>query len=256
MISIQAKKSLGQHFLVDLNIANNIVNSLNIDDSFLLLEIGPGTGVLTKLLATRYTNFYVIEIDRRMTELLEEMLPELKEKIILNNVIRYDLSQFNTSSICIIGNLPYNLSSQIFFKVLENRSIVQQAVFMIQKEVAERIASKKGNKTYGILSILLQAFYNIEYLFTVNETSFIPQPRVKSAVIRLTRNENIRLHCDEILFFKVVKVSFNQRRKMLNNSLKPLLNNSKIDDSIMLKRPEQLSVDEFVYLTNLVEKLV
>jgi 16S rRNA (adenine1518-N6/adenine1519-N6)-dimethyltransferase len=253
MSSVKAKKSLGQHFLNDQNIANKIVNSLESDDSSVMLEIGPGTGVLTKLLVNIHKNFFAIDIDKRMTELLAEILPDFKENIIHANVISYDFKKFNSSSVSVIGNLPYFLSSQIFFKVLENRDIVKQAVFMIQKEVAERIASKKGSKVYGILSVLLQAFYNIELLFIVNETSFVPPPKVKSAVIKLTRNERKDLGCDEILFFKVVKVSFNQRRKMLSNSLKSLLNNMKINDVIMNKRPEQLSVDEFVYLTNLVE---
>jgi 16S rRNA (adenine1518-N6/adenine1519-N6)-dimethyltransferase len=253
MSSIHVKKSLGQHFLNDLNIANKIVNSLDIDNSSFIIEIGPGTGVLTKILSGIYKNFYCIDIDKKMIELLMEILPGIKENIIHDNIIRYDLKKISTSTISLIGNLPYYISSQIFFKVLENRDIVKQAVFMIQKEVAERITSKSGNRVYGILSVLLQAFYNTEYLFTVNENSFVPPPKVKSGIIRLRRNETLKLDCDEDLFFNVVKTSFNQRRKMLSNSLKPILHDKKINDKIMNKRPEHLNVEEFVYLTNLIK---
>lgn len=254
MAYIQTKKSLGQHLLKDNNIATKIVESLNVNNNDLVIEIGAGTGVLTNLLCKIYNNLYVVEIDIRMVNILIETLPELKEKLIHESIINYDLKQLNNNSISLIGNLPYNISSQIFFKLIENKDIINTAVFMIQKEVAERIASKHGNKTYGILSVLLQAYYNTEYLFTVNESAFIPPPNVKSAVIRLTRNKVYKLDCDEKLFLKVVKTSFNQRRKMISNSLKSMLNLNKIDDDIMNKRPEQLSVEQFVYLTNLVEK--
>jgi len=256
MSYIKAKKSLGQHFLTDNNIACKIVDSLTIEKTSVLLEIGPGTGVLTKILTNKYDNLYVIEVDTRMIEHLNETIPELRDKIIHGSIIDYDLKQLKSNSVSLIGNLPYNISSQVFFKVLENKDIVNHTVFMIQKEVAERIASKEGNKVYGILSVLLQAYYKIEYLFTVGESSFAPPPKVKSSVIRLTRNSVNHLNCNEELFFKVIKTSFNQRRKMLNNSLKPILHENKINNPIMNKRPEQLTVEQFVYLTNLVEESI
>lgn len=259
---VTPKKHLGQHFLKDQNIARKIVDSLSADTST-IIEIGPGTGVLTKFLFEKKDRKVVlIEIDRESHEFLISHYPDHKENIILADFLKTDiLTLMNISAInveshlSIIGNFPYNISSQIFFKVLDLKDFVSEVVCMIQKEVAERISAKNGSKTYGILSVLLQAYYNIEYLFTVNENVFNPPPKVKSAVIRLKRNQNIHLECDEELFLKVVKTSFNQRRKTLSNSLKPLMNGLKIENPILQKRPEQLSVEEFVALTNLVSEI-
>lgn len=248
---VRAKKSLGQHFLKDENIARMIVESLKpVTET--VVEIGAGTGVLTKyLIADKRFTTTVVEIDRESIAYLRNTFPALRD-IVADDFLQTDLSRFGTFSI--IGNLPYNISSQIFFCTLEHRDSIPQVVCMIQKEVAERISSKEGCKAYGILSVLLQAFYDIEYLFTVHEHVFAPPPKVKSAVIRLTRNARKALDCDEKLFFRVVKTGFNQRRKTLRNSLKPLLGDKKIDDPIMDKRPEQLNVEAFMELTGLVEK--
>ncbi|MBI5219606.1 MAG: 16S rRNA (adenine(1518)-N(6)/adenine(1519)-N(6))-dimethyltransferase RsmA [Bacteroidia bacterium] len=255
MTFIRTKKHLGQHFLKDRNIAEKIVRSLQLCNIRDVLEVGPGMGILTRsLLKNEKINLLLIEIDKESVDYLNDNFPTLKGKIIHKDFLEEDLqNQFN-SKIAIIGNFPYNISSQIFFKILENKNIVWEAVGMVQKEVAERICARPGNKTYGILSVFLQAYYKIEYLFTVNETVFIPPPNVKSAVIRLTRNGTSTLECNELLFFQVVKTSFNQRRKMLRNSLKSLLNETAATDGIFDKRPEQLSVDEFVYLTNLISR--
>ena len=246
---VRAKKNLGQHFLKDPNIARKIVSSLTTGN-IKVLEIGPGMGVLTKfLLEKEDIDLRVIEIDKESIEYLNENFPALKGKIFEGDFLKTDLSEWFSTSSAIIGNFPYNISSQIFFKVLDNRNAVSEVVGMIQKEVAERIAANPGNKTYGILSVLLQAFYKIEYLFTVPEHVFAPPPRVKSAVIRLTRNNTMHLDCDEALFFKVVKTTFNQRRKTIHNSIKPL-NPPKSECEFLGKRPEQLSVTDFVKLTN------
>ena len=251
---VKAKKYLGQHFLKDKNIAQKIVDSLVNKEVKKVLEIGPGMGVLTQfLLKNNNYETYVIEIDDESVEYLKNEFPELKTRIISEDFLKFDIQKFSSAQFSIIGNFPYNISSQIFFKVIENRDAVVEVVGMLQKEVALRLAANPGNKTYGILSVLLQAYYDIEYLFTVNENVFSPPPKVKSAVIRMTRNSVKQINCNEGLFFRVIKTSFNQRRKTLNNSLKPILQNIKINDEIMLKRPEQLSVDNFIKLTNLVE---
>ena len=251
---VKAKKYLGQHFLKDNNIAKKIVDSLVNKEVKKVLEIGPGMGVLTQfLLKDDNYETYVIEIDDESVEYLKNKFPELKTRIISEDFLKFDIQKFSSAQFSIIGNFPYNISSQIFFKVIENRDAVVEVVGMLQKEVALRLAANPGNKTYGILSVLLQAYYDIEYLFTVNENVFSPPPKVKSAVIRMTRNSVKQLNCNENLFFRVIKTSFNQRRKTLNNSLKPILKKVKINDEIMLKRPEQLSVDNFIKLTNLVE---
>lgn len=254
---VKPKKYLGQHFLKDENIARKIVESLRANNP-IIVEIGPGTGVLTKyLFEKKDKNVFLIEIDIESYDFLIAQFPQYKANIINSDFLKIDvLSLINSlESNCkfsIIGNFPYNISSQIFFKVLDLKNQVDEVVCMIQKEVAERVSAKNGSKTYGILSVLLQAYYDIEYLFTVNETVFNPPPKVKSAVIRLTRNKNATLDCDDDLFKKVVKTSFNQRRKTLSNSLKSIMNGVKIDDDILKKRPEQLSVSEFVVLTNLI----
>ncbi len=255
MNSVRPKKNLGQHFLTDENIAQKIVRSLN-DKNGNLIEIGAGTGVLSKHFVQKQ-NFIIFEIDNESVEYLTINFPEFKNKIIDKDFLRYDiLSVFKNQKFNIIGNFPYNISSQIFFKILDNRNSVGEIVCMIQKEVALRIAEKPGSKTYGILSVLLQAFYDIDYLFTVNETVFYPPPKVKSAVIRLTRNNVEKLNCNENLFLKIVKTAFNQRRKMLRVSLKSIVDISKINSELLTKRPEQLSVNYFVELTNLCEKVL
>jgi len=248
---VRPKKRLGQHFLTDLNIAKKIADSLN--DRVNVIEVGPGTGVLTEyFIHDKSINFKAIETDNEAYEFLQEKYSEYNEKLVLADFLKYDISSLFDNNYSIVGNFPYNISSQIFFKVLDNKNRITEVVGMIQKEVAERIASREGNKTYGILSVFLQAYYNIEYLFTVNENVFNPPPKVKSAVIRLTRNNVEKLDCDEKLFTQIVKISFNQRRKMLRGSLKQFTNHINVADyGIFTQRPEQLSVAEFVELTNI-----
>jgi 16S rRNA (adenine1518-N6/adenine1519-N6)-dimethyltransferase len=254
MTYVKAKKSLGQHFLKDQNIARKIVSSLKAEDTADVLEIGPGMGVLTRyLIENGQYKTRVVEIDHESIAYLRQHYPGLEGNIIAGDFLELDISGLFKDKFAIIGNFPYNISSQIFFKVLECRNQVTEVVGMVQKEVAERIAARPGSKTYGILSVLLQAFYRIEYLFTVSEHVFAPPPKVKSAVIRFTRNSTISLGCNEKLFFTVVKTAFNQRRKTLHNSLKPLMKIA-VPHEIMQKRPEQLGVNEFIELTNLVER--
>lgn len=253
MTYVKAKKSLGQHFLKDLNIAQKIVNSLKANGITDVLEIGPGMGVLTKYLLQRNEfNTHVIEIDGESIEYLKENYPDLKERITAGDFLAMDLHERFNRPFAIIGNFPYNISSQIFFKILENRNQITEVVGMVQKEVAERIAEPPGSKTYGILSVFLQAFYRIEYLFTVPPQVFAPPPKVKSAVIRLMRNDVKDLGCNEKLFFTVVKTAFNQRRKTMHNSLKPLVHGSE-QNEILQKRPEQIGVSAFIELTNWIE---
>jgi 16S rRNA (adenine1518-N6/adenine1519-N6)-dimethyltransferase len=251
---VRAKKFLGQHFLNDQSIAQRIVDSLQPEDHANVLEIGPGTGVLTKFLVQQKTiNLKVIEIDWDSVAHLKKHFPSLA--VIEGDFLALDLNQMFGDKFSIIGNFPYNISSQIFFKVLEQRDLVSQVVCMLQKEVADRIAEPPGSKTYGILSVLLQAFYDIEYLFKVPPGVFIPPPKVMSAVIRLKRNSRTSLACDEALFFKVVKQGFNNRRKTLRNALKSLnLAPEFLTQPIFDQRAERLSVEEFVYITQLVEK--
>nr|WP_320118146.1 16S rRNA (adenine(1518)-N(6)/adenine(1519)-N(6))-dimethyltransferase RsmA [uncultured Marinifilum sp.] len=254
---VRAKKNLGQHFLKDLNIAKKIVAGLEAKEVSKVLEIGPGMGVLTQyLLENNEFETHVVEIDTESVAYLKENYPELSERIIGEDFLKYDLSALFLEPFAVIGNFPYNISSQIFFKVLEHRDQIPEVVGMIQKEVAERMSATPGNKTFGILSVLMQAFYDIEYLFTVSEKVFDPPPKVKSAVIRMKRNTTASLECDEKLFFRVVKAGFNQRRKTLRNSLKVVLGEHKLDDPIMSQRPEQLSVQEFVYLTLKIQELL
>lgn len=251
---VRPKKFLGQHFLNDQNIARQIVEALTIKAESNVLEIGPGTGVLTRyLIAKENINLKVIEIDWDSVAHLKKHYPGLE--VIEGDFLELDLRTICKEPFSIIGNFPYNISSQIFFKVLEQRELVDQVVCMLQKEVADRIASPPGNKTYGILSVLLQAFYNIEFLFKVSAGVFIPPPKVMSAVIRLERNARHRLDCDETLFFKVVKQGFNNRRKTLRNALKNLnLATEFTALPIFNQRAEQLTVDEFVYITQLMER--
>lgn len=253
MQRVTAKKGLGQHFLNDKNIARKIVDSILPENYSTLIEIGPGTGVLTQYLL-EYNNFKAIELDKESIEFLNKAYPEHVNKIIFADFLKHPIDQY-PKPIAIIGNFPYYISSQILFKVLEHRSSVDQVVCMIQKEVAERIAAKHGNKTYGIMSVLLQAYYHIEYLFTVHENCFSPAPKVKSAVIRLKRNSTEELKCKPDLFFKVVKSTFNQRRKIIRNSLQRFFVHLPEGHEMLLKRPEQLTVEQFVELTNLVDNM-
>jgi len=250
-MSVKAKKHLGQHFLKDENIAKKIADSLSEKGYDTVLEIGPGMGVLTKyLLQNNYTT-YVIEIDKESVEYLQVHYLNLTDRIISENVLKINLIDFfQDKSIAIIGNFPYNISTQIIFKTLENKHQIPELCGMFQKEVAQRITQKEGSKIYGILSVLTQAFYDTEYLFTVPPTVFDPPPKVDSGVIRLIRKKDYTLPVDEQLFYKVVKTAFNQRRKTLRNSLKSFNLSDKLrEDAIFAERPEQLSVQEFINLT-------
>ena len=251
---VRAKKSLGQHFLKDQKIAERIVDSLDISLAGSVLEIGPGTGVLTQYLVNiENIEFKAAEIDTESIEYLQKNFPQIGENLLEGDFLKMDLDKVFRTKFSVIGNFPYNISSQIFFKLIDHKDQVPQIVCMLQKEVAERLASPPGNKSYGILSVLLQAWYDIDYLFTVEPGSFIPPPKVKSAVISLKRNSRLSLGCDEVLFRKVVKASFNQRRKAVRNSVKQMLEGRTPPDSYLFgMRPEQLSVEEFVELTNLI----
>lgn len=255
---VRPKKALGQHFLNDQNTANKIVDSLAVSHSTTVsvLEIGPGMGVLTRLLnALDNIDLRLIEIDRESVAYLKRNLLVEEGNIIEGDFLKTDLSKIFKGHFSIIGNFPYNISSQILFKVLEHRHQVDQVVCMLQKEVAERIASKHGSKVYGILSVLLQAYYHIEYLFKVSPGVFTPPPKVMSAVIRLVRNERKQLACDEKLFVLVVKQGFNNRRKTLRNALKNLNLTGEVSSLPLLdKRAEQLAVEDFVHLTRLIEE--
>ena len=252
---VRPKKHLGQHFLKDKNIAARIVDSLILSSEIdQVIEIGPGTGVLTEFLTQKPIDLKLVEIDRESIPYLKDHFPALTGKIIEADFLKLNLEDVFDGNIQIIGNFPYNISSQIFFKVLEHRNRVNQVVCMLQKEVADRIAEKPGSKTYGILSVLLQAYYDIDYLFKVPPGVFFPPPKVMSAVIRLTRNSRLRLECDEVLFKVVVKQAFQNRRKTLRNSLKVLnLPASLLTHSLLDKRAEQLAVEQFVFLTQQLE---
>lgn len=248
---VKPKKNLGQHFLKDQNIARKIVDNLGATASD-VLEVGPGMGVLTQYLLQRpELKVHVVEIDRESVRYLHHNFPKLSKNIYSEDFLKFNIASFFSGNFSIIGNFPYNISSQIFFRVLEFHQRIPEVVGMVQKEVAERISAGPGSKTYGILSVLLQAFYDIEYLFTVSEQVFVPPPKVKSAVIRLVHNQVSELACNETLFFKVVKTAFNQRRKMLRNSLKGICES--IPPEFAEKRPEQLSVADFVKLTSTIE---
>lgn len=281
-MEVRAKKALGQHFLTDRAIAKSIVEALAFEGTEVkdgkdnpekacephrgdksnnqVLEIGPGMGVLTQYLLVRSEiDLKAVEIDGESVDYLLKHFPALDGKLVLADFLKTDFDNFFKGSFDIIGNLPYNISSQIFFRILDNKDRIPQVVCMIQKEVAERIAEKPGTKTYGILSVLLQAWYDIEYLFTVGQGSFVPPPKVKSAVIRLRRNGRIDLGCDEKMFKTVIKTAFNQRRKTLRNSLKPLLKDRTAlatvvaSDPIFELRPERLGVEDFVRLTQMLQ---
>ncbi len=291
---VKAKKALGQHFLKNYEIAAQIVEALRLPETTVIeknagkleidpgkpsdleiglvktnvLEVGPGTGVLTQfLIKNPQIDLKLVEIDNESVEYLNIHYPQLSDSLIEGDFLQMDLDAIFKEDFMVIGNFPYNISSQIFFKVLEYKDKVPQIVGMLQKEVAERLASPPGKKHYGILSVLLQAWYDIEYLFTVEPNSFFPPPKVQSAVIRVTRNSRTELGCDEALFKKIIKATFNQRRKTIRNSIKPMIStlyNNTIEagsliipeSPLLAKRPEQLSVEEFVQLTLLVEEMM
>ena len=271
-MEVRAKKALGQHFLTDQSIAKSIVAALQPlsadvenGEQMKVLEIGPGMGVLSQhLLERKDIDLKMIEIDSESVEYLERHFPEARGRVIYGDFLKLDIDSILPGEFHVIGNFPYNISSQIFFRILDYRNRIPQTVCMIQKEVAERIAEKPGSKTYGILSVLLQAWYDIEYLFTVGSGAFAPPPKVQSAVIRLKRNSRTSLDCDENAFKNIVKTAFGQRRKTLRNSLKPVIAAkasregwddaqlaSFVSDSIFELRPERLGVEDFVKLTNM-----
>ena len=261
MKQVRPKKNLGQHFLTDLNIAKAIADTVDACPDLPVLEVGPGMGVMTQYLVEKPRPFKVVEIDRESVAYLQEHFPRLSNNIIGGDFLRMDLREvFDGQQFVLTGNYPYDISSQIFFKMLDNKDLIPCCTGMIQHEVALRMASQPGNKQYGILSVLIQAWYHVEYLFTVEPGVFNPPPKVQSAVIRMTRNEVTDLGCDERLFRRVVKTVFNQRRKMLRVSLRQLFSGDKnasahfFENPIMTRRPEQLSIQEFVELTNMVEK--
>ena len=259
MKQVRPKKNLGQHFLTDLNVAKAIADTVDACPEIPVLEVGPGMGVLTQYLTQKERPVKVVEIDRESVEYLNEAYPMLRDNILGEDFLRMDLSKiFEGRQFVLTGNYPYDISSQICFKMLDNRDLIPCCTGMIQREVALRMASQPGNKQYGILSVLIQAWYDVEYLFTVDEHVFNPPPKVKSAVIRMMRNSVEKLGCDEALFKRVVKTVFNQRRKMLRVSLRQIFGGLDSKDSffaneIMTKRPEQLTIEQFVDLTNLVD---
>ena len=257
---VKPKKNLGQHFLTDLSIAKRIADTVDACPEIPVLEIGPGMGVLTQYLVEKPRVVKAVEIDAESVAYLYERFPKLHENILGEDFLQMDLTQiFDGKQFVLTGNYPYDISSQIFFKMLDYKDLIPCCTGMIQREVALRMASAPGSKAYGILSVLIQAWYDVEYLFTVDENVFNPPPKVKSAVIRMTRNDVTDIGCDEQLFKRVVKTVFNQRRKMLRVSLRQIFNNGKPTDGfyeqdIMTKRPEQLSIPQFVELTNMVEE--
>ncbi len=257
---VKPKKNLGQHFLTDLSIAKRIADTVDACPEIPILEIGPGMGVLTQYLVEKPRVVKAVEIDAESVAYLYERFPKLHENILGEDFLQMDLTQiFDGKQFVLTGNYPYDISSQIFFKMLDYKDLIPCCTGMIQREVALRMAAAPGSKAYGILSVLIQAWYDVEYLFTVDENVFNPPPKVKSAVIRMTRNDVTDIGCDEQLFKRVVKTVFNQRRKMLRVSLRQIFNNGKPTDGfyeqdIMTKRPEQLSIPQFVELTNMVEE--
>ncbi len=254
---VKPKKFLGQHFLKDLKVAQDIADTVDACPDLPVLEVGPGMGVLTQYLLPKQRPLKVVELDFESVAYLREAFPQLEEGIIEDDFLKMNLTRlFDGQPFVLTGNYPYNISSQIFFKMLDNKDLIPCCTGMIQKEVAERMAAGPGSKTYGILSVLMQAWYKVEYLFTVHEHVFNPPPKVKSAVIRMTRNDTTELGCNETLFKQVVKTTFNQRRKTLRNSIKPILGKdcSLTQDALFDKRPEQLSVQQFIDLTNMVEE--
>ena len=252
MKQVKPKKFLGQHFLKDLSIAKAIADTVDKCPSLPILEVGPGMGVLTQFLITKERTVDVVEIDFESVAYLRTHYPEMEEHIIEDDFLKMNLDHlFDGNPFVLTGNYPYNISSQIFFKMLDNKERIPLCTGMIQREVAQRLAASPGSKTYGILSVLVQAWYDVEYLFTVDEHVFNPPPKVKSAVIRITRNEKTELGCDEQLFRRIVKTVFTMRRKMLRNGMKQILGKDSpmLEDALFTKRPEQLSVQDYVELT-------
>jgi 16S rRNA (adenine1518-N6/adenine1519-N6)-dimethyltransferase len=255
-MTVRAKKHLGQHFLKDKGICEKIASQFSSHHNCKnVIEIGPGMGALSDFLIERGDlNLWLLDVDTESIDYLKDRYPDLSERIILGDFLRMDLTQLiGPEKFCVVGNFPYNISTQILFKCLEQRNQIPEIMGMFQKEVAVRVAEKPGSKEYGITSVLLQAFYDIHYCFTVDEHVFIPPPKVKSGVIRCTRNSRENLGCDEKLFFQVVKMAFNQRRKTLRNSLKQLLRGRELPDVFTNERPEKLSVDQFITLTKFIE---
>jgi 16S rRNA (adenine1518-N6/adenine1519-N6)-dimethyltransferase len=253
---VRPKKYLGQHFLKDLGVAQDIADTVDACPALPILEVGPGMGVLTQFLMQKDREVKVVELDEESVAYLQENFPALEGRIIGSDFLKLPLDEvFGGQPFVLTGNYPYNISSQIFFRMLDYKDLIPCCTGMIQKEVAERIAAAPGSKTYGILSVLIQAWYHVDYLFTVHEHVFNPPPKVKSAVIRMTRNETTDLGCNEQLFKQIVKTTFNQRRKQLRNSIQTILpkDNALAADPVFNKRPEQLSVQDFVELTNRVE---
>jgi 16S rRNA (adenine1518-N6/adenine1519-N6)-dimethyltransferase len=251
--SVKPKKFLRQHFLTDLGVAQRIADTVDVCPGIPVLEVGPGMGVLTQFILRKNRPFKVVEIDFESVPYLHEHFPQLGDNVIEGDFLQMELHEvFDGAPFVLTGNYPYNISSQIFFKMVENRDIIPCCTGMIQKEVAERMAAQPGSKAYGVLSVLIQAWYDVEYLFTVHENVFNPPPKVKSAVIRLTRNGKDTLGCDEALFRRIVKTVFTMRRKMMRNGMKQILgkNHPMLADPIFTKRPEQLSVQDYVELTN------
>ena len=254
MSKVRAKKHLGQHFLKDLGIARDIANSLSLNNYSKLLEVGPGMGVLTQFLIPLETEIFVIEIDKESVSYLKKHYPELDNHLLEGDFLKLPLHEIFKEPIAIIGNFPYNISSQILFKAIDHKDLIPEIVGMFQKEVAERVVSPPGSKKYGITSVLLQCYYDVEYLFTVDETVFDPPPKVKSAVVRLRRNDRDKLDCDEKKFIQVVKTAFSQRRKTLRNALKSLnLVDENTASQYLSLRAEQLSVEDFMNLTSCFE---
>jgi 16S rRNA (adenine1518-N6/adenine1519-N6)-dimethyltransferase len=254
---VHKKKKYGQHFLTDKNIASKITASLTNPDSGIVIEIGPGEGILTGFLINKYSQqLYIVEIDTELIPILHEKYPVLKDRILHIDFLELNLNDFDESKISVIGNFPYNISSQILFRIIEFREKVTELVGMFQKEVAKRICSEPGSKDYGILSVLIQAYYHTQYLFSVSHKVFSPPPNVESGVIRLQRKENFRLDCNESLFQRIVKQAFQQRRKTLRNSLKSIINDPRYLSTdthvIFNNRPEDLSFIDFVFITNLI----
>lgn len=257
MNSVKPKKFLGQHFLTDLSVASRIADTVDACPDIPVLEVGPGMGVLTQFVLKKDREFKVVEIDFESVPYLHEHFPELGENIIEGDFLQMNLETvFDGRPFVLTGNYPYNISSQIFFKMVENKNLIPCCTGMIQKEVAERMAAAPGGKAYGVLSVLIQAWYDVEYLFTVNENVFNPPPKVKSAVIRLTRNGKDSLGCDEKLFRRIVKTVFTMRRKMMRNGMKQILGKDcpMLADELFSKRPEQLSVQDYIDLTNRVDE--
>ena len=257
MKAVTAKKRLGQHFLIDLSIAKDIADTVDTCPGMPILEVGPGMGVLTRFLIEKKRPLKVVEIDEESVSYLCKNLPQLQEEnIIPDDFLKMRLDRlFDGGQFMLIGNYPYNISSQIFFKMLDYKEYIPYCSGMIQKEVGERLAAKPGTKAYGILSILIQLWYDVEYLFTVDENVFSPPPKVKSAVVLMKRNARTSLECDEALFKKIVKGTFNQRRKKLRNSIQQIVGKDSplLGDPILEMRPEQLSLEEFIELTRNVE---